>query len=106
MSGIYTIEDLREKGLEEPLVRIPFKISCRESAEVWISAGKSFRLEQSMHSECKGSRKRSHTTLIRCLCGPTTLSGSLCLPSLCLSCALTRGISGILVGVPIMQLDA
>ena len=64
--------------MEEPLVRIPFKISCRESAEVWISAGKSFRLKQSMHSECKGSRKRSHTTLILCLCGPTTLSGSLC----------------------------
>lgn len=60
MSGIYTIEDLREKGLEEPLVRIPFKISCRESAEVWISAGKSFRLKQSMQSECTGSLKISN----------------------------------------------
>ncbi len=61
VSGIYTIEDLREKGLEEPLVRIPFKISCRESAKVWISAGKSFQLKQWMPSEGKGSLKMSNT---------------------------------------------
>ena len=61
VSGIYTIEDLREKGLEEPLVRIPFKISCRESAKVWISVGKSFQLKQWMPSEGKGSLKMSNT---------------------------------------------